>query len=355
VPALNLPRAEPSGRLRQLWTTTLVPAYALPENSERSIETIPPETTLQVILIGRGDWYQVAWMDGDGTNHVKWINAATPGVTTIPPEKQRGLTSPVPTPSQGTLPRPSNPSLPSGEEIPLIKVGGVYALPVEINGVLTLQFILDSGAAEVNIPADVVFTLVRTGTIKDTDFLPGKTYVLADGSTLRSPRFTIRTLKIGSRHIQDVPASVGNLTSGLLLGQSFLERLGTWGIDNQKNVLVIPSGAGISQAFTAIEGKLIGSWKGSWFRNGIHTNLVYTFNSDGSFSEMDFDLSGRQIHSGVGQYSYANGQIAIRWFGSGAQERALLVWTDGNTFRYHIINHSDTTQVGREITFRKLF
>ena len=125
------------------------------------------------------------------------------------------------------------------EEISLVKVGGVYALPVEINGVLTLKFVLDSGAAEVNIPADVVLTLMRTGTIKGTDFLPGKTYVLADGSKLKNPRFTIRSLKIGSRHIQDVPASVGPLNSSLLLGQSLLERLGTWGINTQRQMLVV--------------------------------------------------------------------------------------------------------------------
>lgn len=127
------------------------------------------------------------------------------------------------------------------EEISLVKVGGVYEIPIEINGVLTLNFILDSGASEVNIPADVVLTLVRTGTIKDADFLPGKTYVLADGSTLRSPRFTIRSLKIGRRQITNVPASVGALTSHLLLGQSLLERLGTWGIDSQRKVLIINS------------------------------------------------------------------------------------------------------------------
>ena len=42
------------------------------------------------------------------------------------------------------------------EDIPLSKRGGVYELPVKINGVLTLNFVLDSGASEVLIPADVV-------------------------------------------------------------------------------------------------------------------------------------------------------------------------------------------------------
>ena len=68
------------------------------------------------------------------------------------------------------------PSALFAEDIPLSKRGGVYELSVEVNGVLTLPFILDSGASEVLIPADVALTLVRTGTIKDTDFLPGQTY-----------------------------------------------------------------------------------------------------------------------------------------------------------------------------------
>src|SRR6266581_6505082 len=125
------------------------------------------------------------------------------------------------------------------EDIPLFKKGGVYELPVEINGVLTLNFVLDSGASEVLIPADVVLTLIRTGTIKETDFLPGQTYVLADGSTVKSPRFVLRSLKVGQRRIANVAASIGNISSALLLGQSFLEKLGVWGIDGQKQVLTI--------------------------------------------------------------------------------------------------------------------
>src|SRR5262249_3299247 len=71
-------------------------------------------------------------------------------------------------------------------DIPLTKSGGVYQLPVEINGVITLNFVLDTGASEVNIPADVVLTLYRAGTIRDIDFLPGQAYRLADGSIVNS-------------------------------------------------------------------------------------------------------------------------------------------------------------------------
>ena len=128
--------------------------------------------------------------------------------------------------------------LPS-ENIALIKTGGIYVVPVEINGVSTLNFVLDTGASEMNIPADVALTLYRTGTIKDADFLPGQTYRLADGSQVNSSRFVLRSLKIGQRRITNVAASIGSVSSPLLLGQSFLEKLGAWGIDNKKNVLTI--------------------------------------------------------------------------------------------------------------------
>src|SRR5215467_2096431 len=129
------------------------------------------------------------------------------------------------------------PSLLRAEDIPLIKKGGVYEVPVEVNGAITLNFILDTGASEVNIPADVALTLYRAGTIRDTDFLPGQTYTLADGSLLKSSRFLLQSLKIGKNRITNVPASIGNISSPLLLGQSFLEKLGSWGIDSQKQVL----------------------------------------------------------------------------------------------------------------------
>jgi hypothetical protein len=71
-----------------------------------------------------------------------------------------------------------SPSLPHGyaEQIPLERSGGVFTLPVLINNVITLKFVLDSGAAEVSIPMDVALTLHRAGTIDSRDFLEDGVY-----------------------------------------------------------------------------------------------------------------------------------------------------------------------------------
>ena len=98
----------------------------------------------------------------------------------------------------------------------------IYVIPVLINNAITLDFVVDSGASDVSIPADVVTTLMRTGTLKQSDFLDQKTYRLADDSTVPSQTFRIRSLKVGSKVIENVNGSVASAKGTLLLGQSFL-------------------------------------------------------------------------------------------------------------------------------------
>jgi clan AA aspartic protease (TIGR02281 family) len=136
-----------------------------------------------------------------------------------------------------TTARPSISEVREARDIPLQNDGGVYAVPVRINGVITLDFIVDSGASDVVIPADVATTLIRTGTISDDDYIGNTEYMLADGSTTKSDRFTLRELKVGELTLSNVTASIGPVKSTLLLGQSFLSKLGSWSIDNSRHVL----------------------------------------------------------------------------------------------------------------------
>jgi Aspartyl protease len=91
--------------------------------------------------------------------------------------------------------------------IPLQEKGGTYTVPVLINKAITLNFIIDSGSTDVSIPADVVMTLVRAGTLQDADFVGTQTYKLADGSTVPSTTFRIRSLKANKIEIENVKAT----------------------------------------------------------------------------------------------------------------------------------------------------
>jgi TPR repeat protein len=71
---------------------------------------------------------------------------------------------------------------PSQAGVPLKMSGGMFAVPVEINGIMTLDFFIDSGASDVSVPRDVFSTLKRTGTVKESDVVGQRTYILADGS-----------------------------------------------------------------------------------------------------------------------------------------------------------------------------
>jgi clan AA aspartic protease (TIGR02281 family) len=122
-------------------------------------------------------------------------------------------------------------------EVPLKEKGGIFVIPIQINGTLTLDLVLDSGATDVQIPQDVFSTLVRANTIAPDDFIGKRTYTLADGSTQEAPLFLVRELRVGNLMLRNVRASVGLASGELLLGESFLSRIAEWTLDNQRHVL----------------------------------------------------------------------------------------------------------------------
>lgn len=122
---------------------------------------------------------------------------------------------------------------------PMKKDRGTYVVPVVINNTITLDFTVDSGASDVTIPLDVVKTLIDAGTIREADLIGEKTYVIADGSKVKSVTFRIRSLKVGDRIVENVIGSIGPAKGPLLLGQSFLGRFKSWSIDNNRHALVL--------------------------------------------------------------------------------------------------------------------
>src|SRR5262249_37086260 len=84
----------------------------------------------------------------------------------------------------------------AGHEIALTRDRGVYRVSVTMDGWLARPFIVDSGAADVQISADVFLLLYPRGA-PSPRFLPGGAYRLADGSVVRSRRFLIGSLRIG--------------------------------------------------------------------------------------------------------------------------------------------------------------
>lgn len=131
------------------------------------------------------------------------------------------------------------PNINNNNEVAVKKIGGVYSLPVELNGVLKINFIFDSGASDVSISPDVALTLLKAETIKESDWLQGEYYKFADGSIAKSKRFKLKSLKIGNKVIQNVTCSISNsIDSPMLLGQSVLNKFGKYTFDNKRQLLI---------------------------------------------------------------------------------------------------------------------
>lgn len=137
------------------------------------------------------------------------------------------------------------------EVVQLQLEGGTYVVPVLLNHKIIRSFTIDSGSADVSIPEEVFTLLIRSGTVAQQDLLDTRRYRLADGSEQTSRRFLIRSLRVGGVELRDVVASVVPEGGELLLGQSFLSRLSSWSIDNDRHTLALNGSARAAPTPTA--------------------------------------------------------------------------------------------------------
>jgi hypothetical protein len=117
--------------------------------------------------------------------------------------------------------------------------GELFAVPVLVNEKTVLRFTLDSASSDVSISENVFSRLMRSGALDPADMIDTQNYRLANGTEQKSPRFRFRSLRIGNVELHDVIGSIVTEDGDLLLGQSFLSRLKSWSIDNERHLLLL--------------------------------------------------------------------------------------------------------------------
>ncbi len=110
--------------------------------------------------------------------------------------------------------------------IKMTSIGGVYQIPCYVNGV-KMNFIVDTGAANVTISLTEAAFLAKKGYLSKEDVI-GESYAqLADGKVIPNTEINLHSIEIEGIVITDVKAVIiENTTAPLLLGQSVLKKLG---------------------------------------------------------------------------------------------------------------------------------
>ena len=148
----------------------------------------------------------------------------------------------LPHSSGGGPPFRSTQSVPASggpQEVKIERRGDTYRVPVRINDTITLPFLLDTGATDLVIPADVALTLMRAGALRSGDFVGKDRYRLANGSEEVSDLVVLHEVQVGEHIVKNVTASISPPQGEPLLGQSFLSKFGTVTLDYNRLVLIL--------------------------------------------------------------------------------------------------------------------
>lgn len=151
-------------------------------------------------------------------------------------------TMPSVTGPAGTGPTISGPSYSGGgysaggrHEVPLHHKGSLTTVSAAIDGGTHVEFILDSGASSVVIPEDVYERMQTNGASPP---ILGRTNArIADGSIVQNRLIRLESLQIGGVTISNVLCQISPRGADALLGQTVLQRLPNWSVDNQRGVL----------------------------------------------------------------------------------------------------------------------
>ena len=125
-------------------------------------------------------------------------------------------------------------------EVPISRhSGGTFDVACQVNG-LALSMIFDTGASDVSISKVEADFMFKNNYISREDVRGKRYYQTADGGISEGTLITLKEVKIGDAVIRNVEASVSKSQKApLLLGESVLQKFGTFTVDNINSKLII--------------------------------------------------------------------------------------------------------------------
>ena len=125
-------------------------------------------------------------------------------------------------------------------EVPIIRrVGGTFNVDCSVNG-LALNMIFDTGASDVSISKVEADFMLKNNYLSKDDIKGKQYYQTADGGISEGTVITLKEVRIGDAVLHNVDASVvKSQKAPLLLGESVLQKFGTFTVDNINSKLII--------------------------------------------------------------------------------------------------------------------
>ncbi len=153
----------------------------------------------------------------------------------VPPPPPAAAVAPAPPPVTVAETPPPKPNF---IRVPMLGTGGVATVPVQIDEVCCINFVVDSGAADVSVSPAIFLAMWKSGRITRSDLIDVQRYQTANGVT-EGIRFRFPSLTVGGITVHGVIGSVSKDSDMFLLGQSFLRKFRFWAIDNRTGELVL--------------------------------------------------------------------------------------------------------------------
>lgn len=208
-----------------------------------------------------------------------------------------------------------------------LEESGIYTIPCEVNG-LKLRFVFDTGASDVHLSLLDAAFMLKNGYISKDDIIGKTSYSMADGSISENAVVILKEIKIGNLCINDVRASISSkLNASLLLGQSAIQKIGKYTIDD--NYLILHNSQDLSEWDKYIVKEEKGDYSGE-SKDGLRHGRGVNKYPSGNVYDGEWE---NDKENGYGTYIWPNGDKYEGYFKNGFRNgRGTYTWPNGEKY-----------------------
>jgi len=114
----------------------------------------------------------------------------------------------------------------------LTKLNDCYYVTIRLNNTTEVLALIDTGASYCQIPKDIYDKLLKDHTASSKDVLGEVAVTFADNSSKTELKVNLYQVQLYTKIVYNVPCIITPVGSPILLGQSFLQKLDYFTIDN---------------------------------------------------------------------------------------------------------------------------
>jgi hypothetical protein len=124
------------------------------------------------------------------------------------------------------------------DTIDILNLNGMTYVKVKVGSMIQM-WLLDTGASDLLINAEMEETLKKENILNDANYLGIGEYEMANGTIDTCRKYKINNVRFGKFYVDNITVAVSDKGKRIIAGKSLLNKFSTWILNNETSTLIL--------------------------------------------------------------------------------------------------------------------